>query len=149
MRTTEHTSVDIVNRRERRITKYEFIDYSQLSRKRPPLGHDKVVVYGRWSFTGKINKISQRSGVASLRIEFLLLLSNDLLTIIRDYVGWSLTRNRKQKNMSIFWPENWSRSFKKFKWWSLTRKLLKQYLTEKQNGCLQSGRLRNYEKWSL
>ena len=30
----------------------------------------------------------------------------------------------------------------KFDWWSLTRKLLKRYLTEKQNGCLQSGRLR-------
>ena len=37
-------------------------------------------------------------------------------------------------------------------WWSLTRGLLKQYLTEKQNGCLRGGRLREvvaYEKWSL
>ena len=33
-------------------------EYSQLSRKRPPLGHDKVVAYGRWSLMGKINKIS-------------------------------------------------------------------------------------------
>ena len=37
--------------------------------------------------------------------------------------------------------------------WSLMRELLKQYLTEKQNGCLPSGRLRGgggaYEKWSL
>ena len=32
--------------------------YSQLSRKRPPLVHDKVVAYGRWSLTRKINKIS-------------------------------------------------------------------------------------------
>ena len=32
--------------------------YSQLSRKRPPLGHDKVVAYRRWSLTGKINNIS-------------------------------------------------------------------------------------------
>ena len=32
--------------------------YSQLSRKRPPLGHDKVVAYRRWSLTGKINEIS-------------------------------------------------------------------------------------------
>ena len=32
--------------------------YSQLSRKRPPLVQDKVVAYGRWSLTGKINKIS-------------------------------------------------------------------------------------------
>ena len=43
------------------------------------------------------------------------------------------------------------RSLKKFEWWSLTRELLKQYLTEKQNVCLRSGRLREvvaYEKWS-
>ena len=33
-------------------------EYSQLSRKRPHLGHDKVVAYGRWSLMGKINKIS-------------------------------------------------------------------------------------------
>ena len=32
--------------------------WSQLSCKRPPLGHDKVVAYGRWSLTRKINKIS-------------------------------------------------------------------------------------------
>ena len=80
--------------------------------------------------------------MASLKIELLSLLSNDLLTIIRDYVGWSLTGNRKQKNMSNFWPKKWSWSLKKFEWWSLTREILKQYLTEKQNGCLQSGRLR-------
>ena len=29
------------------------IDYSQLSRKRPPLVHGKVVAYERWSLTGK------------------------------------------------------------------------------------------------
>ena len=82
----------------------------------------------------------------------LSLLSNDLQAIIRDYVGWSLTGNRKQKNMCNFWPKKWSRSLKKFEWWSLTRELLKQYLTEKQNGCLRGGRLREvvaYEKWSL
>ena len=44
--------------------------------------------------------------------------------------------------MSNFWPKKWSRSLKKFEWWSLTRELLKQHLTEKQNGCLRSGRLR-------
>ena len=44
--------------------------------------------------------------------------------------------------MSNFWPKKWSRSLKKFEWWSLTRELLKRYLTEKQNGCLRSGRLR-------
>ena len=32
----------------------------------------------------------------SLKIELLSLLSNDLLTIICDYVGWSLTGNGKQ-----------------------------------------------------
>ena len=54
--------------------------------------------------------------------------------------------------MSNFWPKKWSQYLKKFEWWSVTRELLKQYLTEKQNGCLQSGRLREvvaYEKWSL
>ena len=30
--------------------------YSQLSCKRPPLGHDKVVAYGKWWLTGKIRK---------------------------------------------------------------------------------------------
>ena len=86
--------------------------------------------------------ICQESGVASLKIELLLVVSNYLLMIIRDYVGWSLTRNRKQKNMSNFWPKKWSRSLKKIEWWLRTRELLKQYLTEKQNGCLRSGRLR-------
>ena len=75
-------------------------------------------------------------------MELLSLLSNDLLTITHDYVGWPLTRNRKQKNMYNFWPKKCLRSLKKFEWWSLTRELLKQYLTEKQNGCLQSGCLR-------
>ena len=77
----------------------------------------------------------------SLKIELLSLLGNDLLTIIHDYVGWSLTGNRKQKNMCNFWSKKWSRSLKKFEWWLLTRELLKQYLTEKQNDCLRSGRL--------
>ena len=88
----------------------------------------------------------------SLKTELLSLLSNDLLTIIRDYVEWSLTGNRKQKKMCNFSLKKWSRSLKKFEWWSLTRELLKQYLTEKQNGCLRSARLREvvaYEKWSL
>ena len=77
----------------------------------------------------------------SLKIELLSILSNDLLTIIHDTLGWSLTGNRKQKNMLNFGPMKWSRSLKKFEWWALTRELLKQYLTEKQNG-LRSGRLR-------
>ena len=38
----------------------------------------------------------------------------DFLTIIRDHAGWSLTRNRKQKSISNFLPEEWSRSLKKF-----------------------------------
>ena len=78
----------------------------------------------------------------SLKIELLSPLGNDLLTIIHNYVGWSLTGNRKQKNMCNFCPKKWSWSLKKFDWWSLTRELLKQYLTQKQNGCLQSGCLR-------
>ena len=44
--------------------------------------------------------------------------------------------------MSNLCPKKWSRSLEKFEQWSLTREFLKQYLTEKQNGYLQSGRLR-------
>ena len=54
--------------------------------------------------------------------------------------------------MSNLWHKKWTRSLKKLEQWSLTRELLKEYLTEKQNGYLQSGRLREvvaYEKWSL
>ena len=64
----------------------------------------------------------------SLKIELLSLLSNDLLMIIRE------TENKKI-------CQKWPWSLKKFERWSLTRELLKQYLTEKQNGCLQSGHL--------
>ena len=55
---------------------------------------------------------------------------------IRDHARWSLTGNRKQKNMSNFWPKKWSRSFKKFRKWSLKREFLKQCLPEKQNDYL-------------
>ena len=58
----------------------------------------------------------------------------------------------ENKRMCTFWPKKWSWSLKKFEWWSLTRQLLKQYLTAKRNRCLQGGRLRKvvaYEKWSL
>ena len=34
-----------------------------------------------------------------IKNKLLSILSNDSLTIIHDYVGWSLTGNRKQKNM--------------------------------------------------
>ena len=37
---------------------YQQWEYSQLCRERQPLGYDKVVAYGRWSLSGKINKIS-------------------------------------------------------------------------------------------
>ena len=52
---------------------------------------------------------------------------------------------------SPVWPLRRQR-VKKFEQRSLTRELLKQYLNEKQNGYLESGRLREvvgYEKWSL
>ena len=39
-----------------------------------------------------------------LKTELLSLLSKDFITIIRNHVGWLLTGNRKQKNMSNFWP---------------------------------------------
>ena len=59
---------------------------------------------------------------------------------MRDHVGWSLTGNRKQKNISNVLPEKWSQSLKKLQQWMLTREFYKLYLTEKQNGYLQSGR---------
>ena len=43
--------------------------------------------------------------------------------------------------MSNLWPKKWLRLLKKSEQWLLTRELLKQYLTEKQNGYFQSGRL--------
>ena len=89
----------------------------------------------------------------SLKFELLSLLSNDLiLTIIHVYVRWSLTGNRKRKNMCNFWPKKWYRTLKKLKRRLSTRELLKQYLTEKQIGCLRSGRLQEvvaYEKRPL
>ena len=36
-----------------------FFNYSQLSRKQPPLVNDKVVAYRRWSSMGKIKKKTQ------------------------------------------------------------------------------------------
>ena len=36
---------------------------------------------------------------------YLSLLSNDLLTIIRDYVGWSLAGDRKRNNRCNFCPK--------------------------------------------
>ena len=54
--------------------------------------------------------------------------------------------------MPNLWPETWSRSLKKLEEWSLMIEVLKQYLTEKQNGYFHSGRLREvvaYEKRSL
>ena len=43
--------------------------------------------------------------------------------------------------MSNLWPKKWLRLLKKSEQWLLTREFLKQYLTEKQNGYFQSGRL--------
>ena len=54
--------------------------------------------------------------------------------------------------MSNLCPKKWSRSLEKSEHWSLTRDFWKQYLTEKQTGYLQSGRLCEvvaYKKWSL
>jgi len=39
--------------------------------------------------------------LASLKTELLSLLSKDFPTIIGDHVGWSLTGNRKQKNVKL------------------------------------------------
>ena len=54
--------------------------------------------------------------------------------------------------MSDLWPTKWPRSLWKLEQRLLTREFLKQYLTEKQSGYLQSGHLREvvaYEKRSL
>ena len=58
--------------------------------------------------------------------------------------------------MSKLWLIKWWQSLiiynRKFEQWLLTRGFLKQHLTEKQNGYLQSGRLLEVvasEKWSL
>ena len=77
-----------------------------------------------------------------LSVSTLWHLSNYFLTIIRDHAWWLPTGHRKQKKMPDFWPETWSQPLKKFEQWSITREFLKQYLTEKQNGYLESGRLR-------
>ena len=42
--------------------------------------------------------------------------------------------------MSNLWPKKWSRSLMKLEQWSLTREVLQQYLTEKQQLLV---------KWSL
>ena len=65
--------------------------------------------------------ICQVTWSALFKNELLWHSSNSFVTIIRDHAWWSLTRNRKQKNMSNFWPKKWSQSFKKFTQWSLTR----------------------------
>ena len=53
--------------------------------------------------------------------------------------GGHLTRNRKQKNMSNVWPKEWLP----------TREFLKHYLTEKQNGHLQSGCYERVVCWKV
>ena len=45
--------------------------YSQLSCKRPPLVHDKVVTYGRWLSMGKIKKKTQTKLINVINIKLL------------------------------------------------------------------------------
>ena len=71
-----------------------------------------------------------------LETELLWHSSNGSLTIISDHAGWSLRGSRKQKNMSNFWFEKCSRSFKKLNFWG---EFLKQYLIVKQR----------WRRWSL
>ena len=63
-------------------------------------------------------------------------------------------REAENKRISFrnIWPKKWWWALKKFEWWSLPRELLKQYLTEKQNGCLRSDGSQEVvtnEKWPL
>ena len=72
-----------------------------------------------------------------LETELLWHSSNGSLTIISDRAGWSLRGSRKQKNnMSNFWFEKCSWSFKKLNFWG---EFLKQYLIVKQR----------WRRWSL
>ena len=61
-------------------------------------------------------------------------------TIIRDHVGWTLGPETENKRICQISGLKSGRS--RFKYLSLTREFLKQYLTEKQNGFLQSSRSR-------
>ena len=91
--------------------------------------------------------ICQHFGSALLKTHLLWHLSNYFLTTSWVVTYW------KQKTIenAKFLVSRVVAVAKKFEKWSLTREFLKQYLTGKQNGCLQSGRLREvvaYKKWS-
>ena len=67
-------------------------------------------------------------------------------------LGGRLAETENKRTCQMSGQKRGRGTLKKFEWWSLTRQLLKQYLSEKQNGCLRIGRLREvvaYEKWSL
>ena len=92
-------------------------------------------LYYRHLFYKSTAIICQLTWSALLKNELLWHSSNRFVTIIRGHARWSLTGNRKQKNMSncFFLPvSSWStnfqgsRSFKKFKWCSLTKKKMKK-----------------------
>ena len=66
-------------------------------------------------------------------------LSNDFLTIIHDHAGCSLTRNRKQEEMSDFWPKSDLGHLRTLS--SDTREFLKQYVFDWEAKQL-------FRKWS-
>ena len=57
-------------------------------------------------------------------------------------IGWALAGNRKRKKMPNLWPKKSGRGpLRNLGSGHLQKSFLKQYLSEKQNGYLQSGRL--------
>ena len=72
--------------------------------------------------------------------------SDGFLTIIRNHAGWSLTGNRKQKNVSNFWPKKWSRSLWKLSSGRLRESFLNSvWLRNKSIIC----KVVAYGRWSL
>ena len=99
-----------------------------------PLFHQQILL--QHPFLKSTAIILQDALSVLLKNELLWHSSNSSVTIIPDHTRWSFTRNRKQK----------------FKQWSFIREVLKQYLTEKQNGYFHSGcssEVVAYEKWLL
>lgn len=64
------------------------------------------------------------------------------------FLGGRSPGTENKTNMSNSWPRKWL--IKKFEQRSLARELFKQYLTERQNGHLQSTHLwEGVETWSI
>ena len=67
--------------------------YSQLSRKRPPLVHDKVVAYGRWLSMGKNKNKTQTKLINVITQSYYLTSKNEanreLLRMFNSNNAWN------------------------------------------------------------